>query len=43
LVSYPADFVALMFLCEGKIMRRYLLLAALALVTIWATGCVVIN
>ncbi len=32
-----------MVLCEGKIMRRYLLLAALALTTGWATGCIVVD
>ena len=39
----PAEFVALKILCEGKIMKRYLLMAALALVTVWATGCIVID
>jgi hypothetical protein len=28
---------------EGKTMKRYLLIAALALVTVWATGCIVID
>jgi hypothetical protein len=35
--------VALKILCEGKIMKRYLLMAALALVTVWATGCIVVD
>ena len=43
MVWYPAELVALMSLCEGKVMRTYLLLAVLALVAVWATGCVVIN
>ncbi len=32
-----------MVLCEGKIMRRCLLLAALALTTVWAAGCIVVD
>ena len=39
----PAELVALIILREGKIMKRYLLMAALALVTVWATGCIVID
>ncbi len=43
MVWYPAELVVLMSLCEGITMRTYLLLAALALVALLATGCVVIN
>jgi hypothetical protein len=32
-----------MVLCEGKIMRRCLLLATLVLTTVWATGCIVVD
>jgi hypothetical protein len=34
---------ALIFLCEGMVMRRYVLLAALAFLAVWMTGCVIIN
>jgi hypothetical protein len=36
-------WVALRFLCEGKIMKRYLLITALVLTTVWATGCIIID
>ena len=35
--------VVLILLCEGKIMRTCLLMAALALATVWATGCIIID
>ncbi len=43
MVWYPAELMALISLCEGKAMRIYLLIAALVLATVWATGCVVIE
>jgi hypothetical protein len=35
--------VTLKFPGEGKIMRRNLLIAALVLMAIWATGCIIID
>jgi hypothetical protein len=35
--------MVLIVLREGKIMKKYLLMGALALVTVWATGCIVID
>jgi hypothetical protein len=35
--------MVLIVLREGKIMRKYLLMVALAVVTVWATGCIVID
>jgi len=32
-----------MSLCEGKIMRKRLLVAVLALMAVWATGCIVVD
>lgn len=32
-----------MSLCEGKIMRKKLLVAVLALMAVWATGCIVVD
>ena len=43
MVFCPAELVALMVLCEGTIVRRYLLVGALILVTVWATGCIIID
>jgi hypothetical protein len=38
-----ADLAVRMSWCEGKIMRTYLLMAVLALVTVWATGCIIVD
>jgi hypothetical protein len=35
--------MALIILCEGKTMRRSLLIMALVLLTVWATGCVIVD
>ena len=35
--------VVLIFLFEGRTMRKNLLIAVLVLMTVWATGCIVIN
>ena len=43
MVSCPAELMVLIVQCEGKIMKKYLLIAALALVTVWATGCIIVD